>query len=131
MNLPQATRGAQPIAVFGDKVMFMHTPLKSSRDKMQSDWDTGYFAGINPGTTEYLTGKDAGVFTCAPIRRLPDDEAFDPPILEDVKVRYRDYTRERAQLQQRSGQHRQVCRCQTLRHRPVYQEGQDLDQRIS
>ena len=33
-------KGAQPIAMFGEKVMFMHTPLKSSRDKMQTDWDT-------------------------------------------------------------------------------------------
>ena len=89
-------KGGQPIAVFGEQVMIMHTPLKSSRDKMQSDWDTEYLVGINPGTTEYLIGKDDGVLTCATIRRLPDDEAFDPAILEDIKVRYRDYMIEEA-----------------------------------
>ena len=33
-------KGAQPIAVIGEKVMFMHTLAKSSRDRMQTDWDT-------------------------------------------------------------------------------------------
>ena len=83
--------GAQPIAMLGEKVMLMHTPSKSSRDEMQTDWDTGFFVGINPGTTEYCIGKDDGVFICATIRRLPDDEAFDPAITDDIKVRYRDY----------------------------------------
>ena len=46
--------------------------------------------GINPGTTEYLIGKYDGVFSCATIRRLPDDEAFGPAIIDDIKVRYRD-----------------------------------------
>ena len=58
---------------------------------MQTGWDTGYFVVINPGTTEYLIGKDVGIFTCVTIRRLPDDEAFDPAIIDDIKVRYRDY----------------------------------------
>ena len=69
----------------------MHTPLKSSRDKTQTDWHTGYFFGINSGTTEYIIGKDDGVFSCATIRRLPDDDAFDPAIINDIKVRYKDY----------------------------------------
>ena len=74
--------GAQPIAMFGEKVMLMHTPLKSSRDKMQTDLDTGYFLGINPGTTEYLISKRDGVFSCATSRRLPDDDAFDPAMID-------------------------------------------------
>ena len=89
-------KGAQPIAMFGEKVMFMHTPLKTSRDKMQTDWDTGYFLGINPGTTEYIIGNDDGVFSCATIRRLPDENAFDPAIIDDIKVRYHEYVMEGA-----------------------------------
>ena len=41
-------KGAQPIAMFGEKVMFMHTPLKSSRDKIQTDWGTGFVCGHQP-----------------------------------------------------------------------------------
>ena len=63
---------------------------------MQTDWDTGYFLGINPGTTEYVIGKDDGVFSCATIRRLPDDDAFDPAITDDINVRYKDYVIEGA-----------------------------------
>ena len=59
-------KGAQPIVMFGKKVMFRHTPSKSSRDKMHTDWDTGYLVGINPGTTEYLIGKGDGASTAPP-----------------------------------------------------------------
>ena len=52
--------------------------------------------GINPGTTEYIIGKSDGVFSCATIRRLPDENAFDPTIIEDIKVRYQDYVMEGA-----------------------------------
>ena len=52
--------------------------------------------GINPGTTEYIIGKDDGVFSCATIRRLPDENAFDPAIIDDIKVRYHEYVMEGA-----------------------------------
>ena len=58
---------------------------------MQTDLDSGYFVGINPGTTGYLIGKDDGILTSATIRRIPDDVAFDPAIIDDIKARYRDY----------------------------------------
>ena len=57
-------RGAPPTEVFGEKVMFMHTPVKSSRDEIQTGWDTGCFVGINLGTTEYFIAKEDGVFIC-------------------------------------------------------------------
>ena len=76
--------------------MFMHTPVKSSRDKMQTDWDAGYLVGIDPVTDEHFIAKEDGVFTCATIRRLPDDEAFDPAILIGAKVRYQKYALEGA-----------------------------------
>ena len=47
--------------------------------------------GINGKTTEYLVATADGVFSCATIRRLPDDGAYDPKCINIVKVAYRDY----------------------------------------
>ena len=58
---------------------------------MESEWDAGYFVGVNPETTEYLVIKEDGVFSCATIRRLQDDQAFDPKILNEVNVTYSQY----------------------------------------
>jgi hypothetical protein len=58
---------------------------------MNTEWSTGYFVGINGKTTEYLVATADGVFSCATIRRLPDEEAYDPQCISIVKVTYREY----------------------------------------
>ena len=58
---------------------------------MDSEWDSGFFVGINPKTIEYLIAKATGVFSSATIRRLQDDKAYDASIIEEVKVKYREY----------------------------------------
>ena len=58
---------------------------------MDSEWDTRYFVGINPKTTEYLVAKDSEIYSCATIRRLQDDRAYDPEIVLKVEIRYLDY----------------------------------------
>ena len=47
--------------------------------------------GINPKTTEYLVSKDPEIYSCATIRRLQDDRAYDPEIVLKVEIRYLDY----------------------------------------
>ena len=59
-------------------------------------WSTGFFIGVNGRTTEYLVATQEGIFACATIRRLPDDEAYDPACIDIVKVTYREYVLEGA-----------------------------------
>ena len=51
-------RGLQAITAFGEKVMFKYTADKTQRNLMETEWDTGYFIGINSRTTEYLIAKE-------------------------------------------------------------------------
>ena len=71
--------------------MFQYTPDKVKRRKMESDWDYGYFMGIDPSTSEYVMIKDEGIFVCSTIRRLQEDKAFDKKILTEVKLTFREY----------------------------------------
>ena len=43
--------------------MFRFTMDKNNRRKMESEWDNGYFLGVNPGTTEYLIGNSDDVYS--------------------------------------------------------------------
>ena len=45
---------------------------------MNTEWSTGFFVGVNGKTTEYLVATIDGIFSCATIRRLSDDEAYGP-----------------------------------------------------
>ena len=84
-------KGLQAIAALSEKVMFKHTTDKAKRNKMESEWDSGYFVGINSRTTEYLIVSGGNVFSTTTIRRMADDKAFDPNIVENVKVHHREY----------------------------------------
>ena len=58
---------------------------------MNTEWSTGYFVGMNGKTTEYSVATADGVFSCATIRLLPDDEAYDSECINMFKVTCRDY----------------------------------------
>ena len=58
---------------------------------METEWDTGYFIGINSRTTEYLIAKGSGIFSTTTIRRHQDDKAYDPEIVKEVTTLHRDY----------------------------------------
>ena len=75
-------KGLQPVAIFGEKVMFRFTPDKTNRRKMESDWSHGYFLGINPETTEYLIGTHDNIYSCCTMRRLEEDRAFDATLVK-------------------------------------------------
>ena len=89
-------KGLQAIAAFGEKVMFKYTTDKTKRNKMDSEWDTGYFVGINSRTSEYLIAKGAEVFSSTTVRRLTEDKAYDPEVVQDVKIQHREYITEGA-----------------------------------
>ena len=86
----------QPVAGFAEKVNFKFTTDKIPGNKMNTEWSTGFFVGINGKTTEYLVATEEGTFSCATIRRLPDDQAYDPKCLQLVNLAYRDYVLEGA-----------------------------------
>ena len=47
--------------------------------------------GVNPGTTEYLIGSHDDVFSCATMRRLQKDKAFDLSIIKEIDMSFSDY----------------------------------------
>ena len=51
-------QGLQACAIFGERLMFQYTPDKVKRRKMESDWDYGYFMGIDSSTGEYIIVKN-------------------------------------------------------------------------
>ena len=72
----------QPVAGFAEKIHFKFTTDKNHRNKMNTEWSTGFFVGISGKQTEYLVATEEGIFSCATIRRLPDDEAYDPSCIQ-------------------------------------------------
>ena len=58
---------------------------------MESEWAHGYFLGVNPGTTEYLTRTSDDVYSCATMRRLEEDRAFDTAVIKELDMHYQDY----------------------------------------
>ena len=72
------------------RVMFEYTIDKTRRNNVETEWDTGFFIGINSRTTEYLIAKGSGVFSTTAIRRHQDDKAYDHEILTEVGILNRD-----------------------------------------
>ena len=89
-------KGLQPIAISGDRRMLKFTTDKNNRKKMERDRGRVFFLGVNPGTTEYVVGSGDDVFSGATIRRLEEHKAFDPSIIKETKMLYRDYVLEGA-----------------------------------
>ena len=58
---------------------------------METEWDTGNFAGMSSRTPEYLVAKSSGIFSTTTIRRHQDDKAYDPEIVKEVTMLHRDY----------------------------------------
>ena len=51
----------------------------------------GFFVGIVSRNTSYLVSTPDGIIACATIRRLIDEEAYDPACLTEVTVKLADY----------------------------------------
>ena len=100
---------------FAEKIHFKFTMDKNYRHTINTDWSTGFFVGINGKTTEYLVATEEGIFSCATIRRLPDDEAYDPKCIQLVNITYRVYfLRARDHRQWESDSETPTARTQSL-----------------
>ena len=64
---------------------------KTRRTEMDTEWGVSFFPGTNLRTTEYLVGTNEGLISCATMRRMSDDKAYDPSCLEEVKANGREY----------------------------------------
>ena len=84
----------QPVAGFGENINFKFTTDKNHMNKMNTEWCTGYFLGVSGKTIEYLVATSDGIFSCATIRRLPDEEAYDPECIQAWKIIDREYVLE-------------------------------------
>ena len=78
------------------KIHFNLTTDKNHMHKINTECSTGFFIGINGKTTEYLVATEERKLSCATIRRLPDDEAYDSKCIQLVNITYRDYVLEGA-----------------------------------
>ena len=58
---------------------------------MESEWEHSYFLGVHPSTTENIIGNNDDVFSCATMRRLQEDKAFDTSVIKGINMRYKDY----------------------------------------
>ena len=86
----------QPVAGSAEKMHVKFTTDKNHRNKMNPEWCTSFFVGVTGKTTGYLVATNDGVFSCATIRRLHDEEAYDPECVQAVKITYREYVPEGA-----------------------------------
>ena len=89
-------KGFRPIAIFGERDMFKFKTENNNMRNMENVWDHGFFRGVSPGTTEYRIGSGDDVYSCATMRRLEEDKAFDPSVIKETKMRYRNYILEGA-----------------------------------
>ena len=78
------------MAGLAEKIHFKLTTDKNHRQQMNTGESTGYLGGIDGKRTEYLVATSEVIFSCAIIRRLPDDEAHDLECIGLVNITYRD-----------------------------------------
>ena len=80
-----------PACGSGEKVNFKTTTYKTRKNKIDTEWDLGYFLGWKLRSTEYLVGTSEGIISCTTMRRLQDDLAYDKACLDEVSIGYRDF----------------------------------------
>jgi hypothetical protein len=68
--------------MFGETVHFKVATDKAIRNKAESDWQTGFFVGVNGGSTEFLIINENGLFKCRSMRRLEKEKACDEETLK-------------------------------------------------
>ena len=76
------------IVGFGEKVHFKVTTDIKNRNKMETEWGIGYFLGVMDRNTQYVVFMRGQLYTCTTLKRMLDDEAYDPAIIEDVTLTF-------------------------------------------
>ena len=65
----------------------MNVKLKqdeSRRRKVESDWSTGVFVGVDPRTSEAMIVSGDGLFKCRTVRRVVSEEAFNQRWMDEA-----------------------------------------------
>ena len=68
--------------MFGEVMNFKLKQDEARRRKLETDWSTGVFVGVDPRTSEALIVSGEGLFKCRTVRRVVREEAFGAGWLE-------------------------------------------------
>ena len=79
------------IVGFGEKVHFKVTTDVKNRNKMDCERGIGYFLGVMDRNTQYVISMGDKLYTCTTLKRLLDEEAYDPSIIENVTLTFDDF----------------------------------------
>ena len=77
---------------FAEIVDFKLETDKNNRLKADSEFNVGIFLGYAWRSTEYLVASKGIVFKCRTVRRRADDVAYDAEMINELSVRYDEYT---------------------------------------
>ena len=90
-ELSTGHRFKMSVCGFAEKVHFKTATDKNHRNKLDTDWNVGYFLGTTERSNEYLVGTSSGITACSTIKRMTDDLAYDASCIEEVGVTYSEY----------------------------------------
>ena len=79
------------IVGFGEQVHFKTETIKTKRHKVDTEFAVGIFVGYVWNTTEYIVINELGAFRCRTIRRMTEENAYDPECVAKVQIRYGSY----------------------------------------
>ena len=69
-------RVKHPVVMFGETLNFKLKQDETRRRKVETDWSTGIFVGVDPKTSEALIISGDGLFKCRTVRRVVREEVF-------------------------------------------------------
>ena len=78
-----------PIAILGEKVMVRQPRAVSGVGKMQSEWCEGIFLGA--AGTEVVAATNDGMLRSRDVRRLPERERWDRPLMDANVKTFKEY----------------------------------------
>ena len=77
-------RVKHPVVMFGETMNFKLKQNEPRRRKMETEWSTGIFVGVDSRTSEALVVSGDGLFKCRTVRRVIREEAFNQKWLEEA-----------------------------------------------
>ena len=89
-------RVKHPVVMFGETLNFKLKQDESRRRKLESDWSTGIFVGVDSRTSEALIISGDGLFKCRTVRRVTREEAFNTKWLDEAVTPIDEYVQKGA-----------------------------------
>ena len=83
----QRLKGKAPsnsLVPLGERVLYLPLKRAGRKNKLAAKFKYGVFVGINSRTSESLIANAHGTFRARTIRRLPEDERWDPKWIKEV-----------------------------------------------